>query len=830
MKIVIDMQAVQSESKYRGIGGYARNFVLGLLTSDCEHEFILVFNGLLNSDSDEIVNSYKGLVSSDHIKLWNAVGPVSAWKEENLQRRKIAEILREAFIQSLSPDLVILTSLFEGYGDDSVVSVGVFDKETPVVSILYDAIPLIYRDQYLPANSAYEKFYEVQFGYAKQLLFGLTISESAKGEIVNYFKISEKKVHNISAAIGYSEAVDRKSSPSTLETFGIVRPFILYTGGADQRKNLPRLIYAFAALPAELRKSLSLVFAGKMPLEEVKKLKEIARESLLTEDDFLLLGHISAEKLDDLYRRCEVFVFPSYHEGFGLPVLEAMSCGAVVIGSDSSSISEIIENQDQLFDPFDIDSITEKLKQSITDQEFRVRSKENAGVWSEKYSWSRTCNEALTLIKQASTVCSNDTYSRENLFISLKGLVPKNNQDYLRLLAQAIDKNEASSAIHYLYLDISELVQHDAATGVQRVVRSYLTQLLQNPPQNFKVMPVYATVETGYRHARKYLESAFCIRSNVEEDDEISWIAGDIFFCLDMQHHVQLAQAQTYKQMREDGVKVKFLIYDLLPIQLEEYFDNPAFKKLHEDWLAMIAQQDGAISISRATQTAYKDWIQLNSIECNPVFQMDWVHIGADLEGSKPSKGLPSEANVLLEKFRDELTFLLVATIEPRKGQSIVLDAFEQLWSSGLKSNLIFVGKKGWKVDDFVARVREHPELNSQLFWLEGITDEFLQSVYEASNCLISASINEGFGLPLIEAAQKGKPLFVRDIPVYREVAGEHAYYFDSLSATGLADSLTRWLELYENNEHPLSDNMPRLTWSESAEKLLDTIISPKKY
>jgi len=127
-------------------------------------------------------------------------------------------------------------------------------------------------------------------------------------------------------------------------------------------------------------------------------------------------------------------------------------------------------------------------------------------------------------------------------------------------------------------------------------------------------------------------------------------------------------------------------------------------------------------------------------------------------------------------------------------------------------------------VDALVQKIRNHPELNKRLFWLEGISDEYLEKVYAASTCLIAASYGEGFGLPLIEAAQHKLPIIARDIPVFREVAGEHAYFFKAESPDSMAQSIKEWLAQYAANQHPKSNDMPWLTWQQSARQLLEKI------
>ena len=114
----------------------------------------------------------------------------------------------------------------------------------------------------------------------------------------------------------------------------------------------------------------------------------------------------------------------------------------------------------------------------------------------------------------------------------------------------------------------------------------------------------------------------------------------------------------------------------------------------------------------------------------------------------------------------------------------------EQLWADGVDANLAIIGHQGWNTDDLAKRIQEHPEHNQRLFWLPGVSDEMLEEVYRAAHVLLAASEGEGFGLPLIEAARHGLPIIARDIPVFREVAGEQAYYFRGEAAQDLADAL----------------------------------------
>jgi glycosyltransferase involved in cell wall biosynthesis len=125
-----------------------------------------------------------------------------------------------------------------------------------------------------------------------------------------------------------------------------------------------------------------------------------------------------------------------------------------------------------------------------------------------------------------------------------------------------------------------------------------------------------------------------------------------------------------------------------------------------------------------------------------------------------------------------------------------------------------------------VERLCNHPESAKHLFWFKDVSDEYLEKLYATSTCLIAASEGEGFGLPLIEAAQHKVPIIARDIPVFREVAGENAYFFKGLKPENLVQVIKEWLILYKQGVVPDSNEIEWLTWSESAQQLLNKIFA----
>lgn len=395
----------------------------------------------------------------------------------------------------------------------------------------------------------------------------------------------------------------------------------------------------------------------------------------------------------------------------------------------------------------------------------------------------------------------------------------------------AIDSSSSSLAAKQIFVDISELVRVDAKSGIQRVVRNILREWLIHPIDNVRIEPVYATVHHfGYHYAQSFT-SRFLGNPNdpMLKDKPIEYKKGDIFIGLDFQPHIMSKQKVFYRKMQRHGVKVYFVIHDLLPIQMSQYFSQGASES-HTKWLRVIRNSDGLCCVSKAVLDEVKSWLEKNSLPRRRPLSLAWFHHGADLVGdikvADSSHEFQGNEQNVLNSMGKNITFLMVGTMEPRKGHAQTLAAFEQLWREGLKVVLVIVGKQGWMVDDLIKKINQHAELNKRLFWLDGITDYYLDSIYRAATCLIAASYGEGFGIPLIEAAQYKIPIIARDIPVFKEVTAGHAFYFKAEEPQDLAQAIKEWILLYEENAQPKSDTMPWQSWRQSANHLFDIITS----
>lgn len=373
-----------------------------------------------------------------------------------------------------------------------------------------------------------------------------------------------------------------------------------------------------------------------------------------------------------------------------------------------------------------------------------------------------------------------------------------------------------------LLIDVSALVETDLKTGIQRVVRSIVKSLIDAPVPGFRIEPVYATSDQNYRYARsRTIEWLGGNATALFEDECIDVHAGDVLFIPDLHFGVVERHKSTYQLMRRKGGQVVFLVHDLLPVSMPHYFPDGT-KSSFEAYLDAIAHSaDAVIGVTRTVARDMEQWVREHNPRRHRPLAIGWNHHGADIDASMPSKGFPDGFERELTMLSHRPTILMVGTVEPRKGHAQALKAFDLLWKKRRDINLVIVGKHGWMVDELAESLKRHSELGRRLFWYQGISDEALLRLYKLADGVLMASEGEGFGLPLIEAAQHRKPILARDIPVFREIGGKHARYFSGLDPEPLAQAVSDWVAELRRSAAPQSTELPWLTWRESVQHLL---------
>ncbi len=274
-----------------------------------------------------------------------------------------------------------------------------------------------------------------------------------------------------------------------------------------------------------------------------------------------------------------------------------------------------------------------------------------------------------------------------------------------------------------------------------------------------------------------------------------------------------------YQQLRRKGLVLCPLVHDILPITHPEFYESPWREQFARWVFELLSLSDHIYYVSEATRQAVA---AVNASRFHRELPDGTVlHHGSDFSRSqRASARTPSPAVTAVLEGPPYL--LMVGSIEPKKNHLKVLAELEALWRRRVNVNLVIVGSGGWKNEEILLELRGNPHLHGSLLWLEDVGDEDLALLYRGAAGLLQASEAEGFGLPLIEALAKGGAVLANDIPVFRELAGAHATFFDIHREGDLGEKVER---LLREGPRPAADfSWP--TWNERARALYGDLLA----
>jgi len=330
----------------------------------------------------------------------------------------LSDALITSGLRRYSPDAIHFTNWFEV--DQPQPIIPAFDPPAcpeVICATLYDLIPLVMADTYL-ADPAKDRSYRSYLERLRACDLILAISESTRRDAIGLLRIDDERVVTIGADASevfrpvVTDLESRVDAMAYERRLGITRDFVLYCSGTNPRKNSDSLVRAYCALPAAIRETRQLVITGHLALSDREGLRRLGSAGGLREDEMVLTGYVTDEALARLYSRCEVFVFPSLYEGFGLPILEAMRCGAPVIASNNSSMAELIARADALFDPSKPGEITALMRHVVSTPDFRNDLVAYGLVRAKDFSWESCADIAWQALSEAVSRKRNDRAAR----------------------------------------------------------------------------------------------------------------------------------------------------------------------------------------------------------------------------------------------------------------------------------------------------------------------------------------------------------------------------------------------------------------------------------
>ncbi|WP_223266954.1 glycosyltransferase family 4 protein [Luteimonas gilva] len=366
-------------------------------------------------------------------------------------------------------------------------------------------------------------------------------------------------------------------------------------------------------------------------------------------------------------------------------------------------------------------------------------------------------------------------------------------------------------------VDVTMLDSEDLGAGVQRVTRRLLAEMLFSPPERCRIEPV-RLVQGRYHHARRFLARFLGVPAALlGPDDAVQPRAHDRLLGLDFCRGRATELRSALEALRAAGTEASLVVHDVLPLSDPQWFPDEVVRD-YESWLAVLsACGDRALCVSSDTAMRLRDALAERGL-AEPACGLAVFPLGADMPPAPDAEVLPAGSQAA--------RVLTVGTLEPRKGHAQALAAFELLWSRGCDVEWIIAGREGWRVARLAEALRSHPEAGRRLRWVEGPDDRVLASLYRRCDLLLAPSQGEGFGLPIVEAGKLNLDLLVRDIPVFREVAGDAATYFEGSSAEAIADAISAWLD---RRAEANTGARHWATWAQSAEALKSIVAASRR-
>lgn len=735
MRIVIDLQAMQTESRLRGIGRYATSFVSALIRQSDRNDLVFVLSDLFGDTIEPLTHGPLAAVK-DRICIFRGLGPVRASDSSALKNREFEELSFQTFIENLAPDLVLIMSPFEGFVDDALTLRS--SARFPIATIIYDLIPYVRQEEYLPSSGIYREFYLDKIDTIKKYDVYLTISEYSRHELIRYLDVDPSKVRNIDGAV--DDVFCRSEDSSLICDIVNVGEYILYTGGADPRKNLKRLFTAYASLPIELKERHKIVMAGRVPEGEKIALEAHARALNISTENIIWLGYVSDDVLAQLYSHCRIFIFPSYHEGLGLPVLEAMHCGAAVIAANATSLPQLVVLEDALFDPLDVVSISTVLKRSLCDEDFHDKLVRNAHEQAHKYSWDRTAALGLEALESTATLSK----------VSFSAFAREREKRDAALIQAAREPALPFHSSKMLMRKAADRIAKNSLTAERSARRNWD---LQEPLQWRLEGPfdsTYSLALLNRETARALEKLGHCVVLHSTEGPG-DFEPSEAF----LRENLDLASMHSRaKQLSAMDCQVQSR--NLYPPRVADMSGN--VKILHHyAWEESGFPQEWVDEFND-----YLSGITCLSEHVKKILIDNGVVLPLTRSGCGISHWDRVEADRQYAINAKDFRFLHVSSCFPRKGVSVLLQSFG----------------KAFRHDDNVSLVvktfpNPHNDIHHQLRALkeadpfypdvvvieDDLSDSELKSLYEQCHALVAPSFAEGFGLPLAEALLSGLPV-----------------------------------------------------------------------
>jgi alpha-1,3-rhamnosyl/mannosyltransferase len=247
----------------------------------------------------------------------------------------------------------------------------------------------------------YEREFEAGLGQSVRLI---AASEYTKRRVVETLGYPAERIDvTYHAARADFAAQSREEAAATLERVGVEPGYFLFVGTLEPRKNITTLLSAYARLPRSVREAHPLLIVGAWGWRQAQLREDLRRRDIASH--VRMTGYLADRELAALYSHCAAFVWPTLYEGFGLPPLEAMQCGAAVVVSRETSLPEVVGDAGPLLSPDDVEGWADAMRRMAEDETWRARCRERSAERARTFTWRRCVEQTADCYRRAMAAC-----------------------------------------------------------------------------------------------------------------------------------------------------------------------------------------------------------------------------------------------------------------------------------------------------------------------------------------------------------------------------------------------------------------------------------------
>ncbi|PIF04230.1 MAG: hypothetical protein CSA86_02610 [Arcobacter sp.] len=384
-----------------------------------------------------------------------------------------------------------------------------------------------------------------------------------------------------------------------------------------------------------------------------------------------------------------------------------------------------------------------------------------------------------------------------------------------------------------IYIDITQLYRGRANTGIQRVVKEFLQRAIKNDKDIiYKIIVYDSTIQKMQILPNQEIELFLLdiqnytfLKKETIEIEKIIAKENTVFFDIDSAWNAPYKRDVLYPILKNNGFLIYNFIHDLIPILMPELVHDLTVKNFDIFIKTVYKYSDLVLFNSHSSQ---KDFIEYkDNLEIKRYIATRTVGLGSDfLQSSIPV------TNSLYQELLDKKYILFVGTIEPRKNQEEVLDAFDILAQRFPDLHLVFIGKKGWKIDSLINKIKNHSLLNKRFYWFDDIDDDTLSHFYKNAFIVTYLSKYEGYGLPIVESLQYNNITIASKNSSMYEVGRDAADYIEYNTTNEIVDIISLYCEnkeIYRLKKEYIKENFVPLSWDRFEESICDIFINYDK-